>query len=192
MSPVGQSIQQGEQIPHIREVQTGRGLVQNIHGVPFRGPVQLGGELDALSLAAGQSVGRLAQRHISQADLSEGLQPPADVGEILEELGSLLDAHIQHVSDRAAAIAHFQRLPVVPCSAALAAGNEHVRQKVHRYAFGALALTGLAAAALDVEAEARRVVAADLGVPGLGIELADQVEHADVGGRIAAGRPADR
>ena len=56
----------------------------------------------------------------------------------------------------------------------------------------ALALARFAAAAFDVEAEAAGPVAALLGIAGAGEDLADFVEHAGVGGRIAARRAADR
>ena len=62
---------------------------------------------------------------------------------------------------------------------------------MHLDLLGALPLAGLAAAALDVEAEPAGLVAADLRLARLGEELADQVEHARVRRRVAARRPAD-
>ena len=50
----------------------------------------------------------------------------------------------------------------------------------------------LATAALDVETEAARLVAQGPGFAGVGKDLANLVEDADVGGRVAAGRAADR
>ena len=55
----------------------------------------------------------------------------------------------------------------------------------------AVALTGLAAAALDVEAEPAGAVAAHFSVLRFGKDGADIVEHPGVGGRIGAGRAAD-
>ena len=54
-----------------------------------------------------------------------------------------------------------------------------------------VALTGLAAAALDVEAEPARAIAPHLGVLRLGKDRADIVEDARVGCRVRAGRAAD-
>ena len=55
----------------------------------------------------------------------------------------------------------------------------------------AVTLAGFAAAALDVEAEPPRAVAAHLGVLRLGEYGADIVEHAGVGGGVGPGCPAD-
>jgi len=54
-----------------------------------------------------------------------------------------------------------------------------------------LALTFLAAAAADVEAEAVRLVAADLRQAGRGKDVADLVEDAGVGSRVRARRSAE-
>ena len=55
----------------------------------------------------------------------------------------------------------------------------------------AVALTGLAAAPLDVEREAAGVIAPHLGVGRLGVEVADIGEHAGIGGRVRARGAAD-
>ena len=55
----------------------------------------------------------------------------------------------------------------------------------------AVAGAGLAAAALDVEAEAVGLVAAGAGVVGGGEHVADEVEHAGIGGGVGARRAAD-
>ena len=56
----------------------------------------------------------------------------------------------------------------------------------------AVAFAGFAAAAGRVEAESPRRVAAHFGLRQLRIELANQVEHAGVRGRVAGGRVAQR
>ena len=56
----------------------------------------------------------------------------------------------------------------------------------------AVALAGLAAAALDVEAEASRQVAARARLLGAGEQFADRREQAAVGRRVRARRAADR
>ncbi|MNT06821.1 hypothetical protein D3C72_1415030 [compost metagenome] len=55
----------------------------------------------------------------------------------------------------------------------------------------AVALTGLAAAALDVEAEATGAIAARLGLGQARIPVADRIEGAGIGGRVRAGGAAD-
>ena len=82
----------------------------------------------------------------------------------LEELDRLVDGHVEHVGDRLAAVGHLQRLAVEALAAADVAGDEDVGQEVHLDLDQPVALAGLAAAALDVEAEPARPVAARLGL----------------------------
>ncbi len=72
------------------------------------------------------------------------------------------------------------------------ARHVHVGQEVHLDLDRAVALARLAAAALDVEREPARLVAADLRFLRGGEQRADLVEHAGVGGGVRAGRAADR
>ena len=61
----------------------------------------------------------------------------------------------------------FQRFAVVPLALADVAGNVDIGQKVHLDLQNAAAFAGFAAAALDIEAEPPRPVAAGLGVLGV-------------------------
>ena len=99
---------------------------------------------------------------------------------------------MQHVGDGLALVADRQRLGVVAAAVADVALDPDVGQEVHLDLLLAVALAGLAAAARLVEAEAARLVAADLRLGQLGEQLADQVEDAGVGRRVGAGRIADR
>ena len=63
-----------------------------------------------------------------------------------------------------------------------------VGQKVHFDAKLPVAFALLAPSARHVEAEPPRRVAAQLGLGQLGVERADQVEHAGEGGRVRGGR----
>jgi hypothetical protein len=67
-----------------------------------------------------------------------------------------------------------------------------VGQEVHLDLDRAVAGARLAAAALDVEREAARLVAAHLRLGRLGEQLADVVEHAGVGGRVGPRGAPDR
>ena len=121
----------------------------------------------------------------------QGLQTPPDLVLVGEEIHRLLDAHIEHLGDVLPLETDLQRLPVVALASAHLAGHVDVGQEVHLDLERAVALAGLAAPALDVEAEAARTVATDLGLLRHGEQLADVVEQAGVGGRVGAGRPAD-
>src|SRR5205085_2543998 len=115
---------------------------------------------------------------------------------LLDHVQIMLDDH-DTMAEIAQPIEHIQKLVNVR---EMQAGGGFV-EDIHREAGGglaefggqldALALARLAPAALDVEAETRCAVAAQLGLAGLGEQFADVIEDADVGGRVAARRPAD-
>src|SRR5690606_40806211 len=72
------------------------------------------------------------------------------------------------------------------------ARNVHVRQEVHLDFDDAVALARFATAALDVEAETSRLVAARARFRNGGEHFADRREQSRVGGRVRARRAADR
>src|SRR6476659_1530891 len=78
----------------------------------------------------------------------------------LEELQRLLDRHVEHVGDGLALEGDVERLAVVALALADVAGDIDVGQEVHLDLDDAVALTSLAAAALDVEREPPGLIAA--------------------------------
>ena len=110
----------------------------------------------------------------------------------LEELRRLLDRHVQHVGDGLALVVHGQGVGVVPGAVADLARHVHVRQELHLDLDRAVARARLAPAALDVEREPPRLVAADLRLGGLREQPPDVVEHAGVGRRVGPRRAPDR
>ena len=109
-----------------------------------------------------------------------------------EELERLLDRHLEHVGDRLALEPHLERLAVVALALARLARHVDVGQEVHLDLDQAVALARLAAAALDVEREAPRLVAAHLRVGRQRVQLADVREEIRVRRRVRARRAADR
>ena len=77
-----------------------------------------------------------------------------------EELERLLDRAVEHVGDALALEAHLERLAVIALAVALLAGHVHVGKEVHLDLDLPVPAAHLATAALDVEAEAPRLVAA--------------------------------
>ena len=75
-------------------------LVQDVQHV-LAAPefAQLAGQLDALSFAAGERGGGLAQREIAQAQLVQHADLLGDRRLVLEERLAILDRHVQHVGD---------------------------------------------------------------------------------------------
>jgi hypothetical protein len=89
----------------------------------------------------------------------------------------VLDGHLEHFVDGLALVADIQGLAVVALALADVAGHVDIRQEVHLDLDHAVALAGLAAAALDVEAEAARLVAAGARFLGAGEQLANRREQ---------------
>ena len=77
-------------------------------------------------------------------------------GSLREERHAFLDRHVQHVVDRLAAQRDFERLAVEARALAGAARHLDVGHEIELRRDRAFALALLAAAALDVEAEAAR------------------------------------
>ena len=80
VSGLHETVQLRHQLRHVRRMQTRRGFVEDVQRFAPLRALQFGGELDALSLAAGKLRGRLSQPDISQADLPEDAQRPAKGG----------------------------------------------------------------------------------------------------------------
>ena len=175
----------------ICDMQTGGRLIENIDGLAGRAFGQLGRQFGALRLTAGQRRGGLTQLNIAETDLAHSLQSACDLGHVGEELTCFIYRHIQHLIDVLALVAHLERFLVVAAALAHVTGNVHIRQKVHFDFEQAVTRTRLAAAALDIERETARAVAARLGIRRLGEQIADVVEHPRVGRRVGARRASD-
>src|SRR6266436_10343310 len=189
---VHQLVENFQEAPDIGEVQPGGGLVEDVERAPGRPPAQLGGELHALGLAAGDGGGGLPEADVVEPHVVQRLELLLDRGHRLEERERLRHRHVQDVGDVLALVADLERLAVVALSAADLAGHVHVGQEVHLDLHEPVALAGLAAPALDVEREAPRLVAAHARVGRAGEQRADEGEDPGVGGRVRPRRPPDR
>ncbi len=189
---VDQFVQHLQELRHVVEMQAGGRLVQDVERAAGGALGELLGELDALRLAAGQRGGLLADMDVVEPDPVQGLEGFAHPRHRLEELGSLFHGHVEHVGDRLALEQHFEGFAVVALALAGVAGDVDIRQEVHLDLDHAVALAGLAAAALDVEREPARFVAARLGFRQACEPFADRRERAGIGRRIGARGAADR
>src|SRR6202171_1290991 len=189
---IDEAMEDVEQPLDIGEMEAGGRLVEDVERLPRVTPAELFGELDPLRLAPGQLGRRLPQADVAKAHLAEGLELAFDLGDAVKELGRLLDAHVEHVGDRLAAVGDLERLLVVSLALTDFAGHVDIRQEVHLDLDDAVALAVLAAAALYVEAEPARLVAAHARLRHLGEQLANVGEHPRVGRRVRTRRPADR
>ena len=79
---------------------------------------------------------------------------------------------------------HLQRVAVITRAVAHLARNVNVGQEVHLDFIHAVALAGLAASALHVEAEASGLIAAQLRLIRLAEQLTNEIKHACICRRI--------
>ena len=185
LARVDDAVQQRQQLLDIGQVQSRRRLVQHVDAGLLP---EVGGQLQPLPLAAGQSGERLTQCQVAQTDIVEPFQDLLGCRELLfgEERHRFAHRHRQHVADIAATECVLQDRRVEPASLALLAcgGDAGHDREVGVDDSGSLA----------GRASAFRISAEKSGfhVIGLGERLADRLEQPGVGGRIAAPRTADR
>ncbi len=175
----------------VGRMQAGGGLVQHVQrsAAPLRA-LQLGGQLDALGLAAAQLRGRLAQAQVAQADGLQQPQRPQHGRLVVKGLAGSVHRQVQHVGDGQAAPPHLQRGRAVARAVARRARRVHAGHEQQLHAHAALAFTDLAAALGHVERELPRVIAALARLRRGGEQLAHRVEQAGVRGQIGARRAA--
>ncbi len=159
---------------------------------PRRRALELRCQLDALRLAAGQLGGRLPEPQVAEPDLAQGLEAARRRWHVGEELGCLVDGHVEHLGDGPVAVADLERLRVVARAVAGRAGGVGSWQEQQLDGDEPLALAGLAAPLRHVEREAPRRVAAPPRGVGVREHLAHGVEHAGVGREVGSRRAADR
>ena len=101
---VDQPVELRHQAVHVRGVQAGRRLVEDIERVAAPGALQFGRELDALGLAAGEFGRRLAEPQVAQADFPQDVERAEHLRLVGEESPGRVDRHPQYVGDALAAI----------------------------------------------------------------------------------------
>jgi predicted RNA-binding protein with RPS1 domain len=88
---VHESVQLRLQALDVRWVQPGRGLVQHVQRVAALRALQLGRELDAAALAAGELGGRLAEAEIAESRPPQDVERAMHVRIVGEEPGRVID-----------------------------------------------------------------------------------------------------
>ena len=175
----------------VREMQPRRGLVEHEERVRAGLAPEVGGELQALRLAAGERRERLPEAQVVEADVGERLQAGADLGLALEQGDGLGDREVEDLADRASLPAHLEHLGLEARPVALGAGHVDVGEELHLDALEAVAGAGLAAAARDVEGERGGGVAAEPRHVGAREARADALVGPEIGRGVGAGRRAD-
>ena len=186
-------LQLRHQLVDVGRMQAGGRLVEHVERVAALRALQLGGELDALRLAARQLGRRLAEAQVAEADVAAAARSGrSTAGSSAKKAQASSTVMPQHLGDVLVAPGDLERLLVVARAVAGRAGRVDAGHEEQLDADEALALAGLAAALGDVEREAAGVVAARARRRRRGEQLAHVVEEAGVGGEVGARRAADR
>src|SRR5260221_1546168 len=159
-----QFVEHLKQLAHVFEVQAGGRLIQDVEGLAGGPPRQFFRQLYPLRLAAGDRRRLLADLDVAQPDALQRLHLVADRRHRLENLGGFINRHIKNVGYALAFEQDFQGLSVIAVALPDVAGDIDIGQEVHLDLDQAIALAGLAAAALDVEIEPTRSIAPRLGL----------------------------
>ena len=181
----------GEKFGDVIEVETSRGLVENVEDAAIFRAGEMRGQLQALGFAAGERGGGLAEAQITEADFVEHTQLGNDFGHVDEKGEGFANGHLQDIVNVFAVIADFQDTVFETLAAAFLADKFDVGEKLHLDRDGAIALAGFAAAAGNVEGEMACGISAALGIRRVSEDIADGVEGLQVGGGIGARGAAD-
>jgi hypothetical protein len=179
---VDEPVQQCQELVHVRQVQTGGGLVQHVGGGLLR---HVDGQFEPLPLTSGQGGERLAQAEVAQAHVGEPVEDgPGRAGG--EEVAGLGHRHGQDLADVLALQLVGEHLGGEPLPLALLADGGHPGHH------GEVGVDQADAVAVRAGALGVRAEQGGLDPVGLGERVPDGVEQPGVGGRVAAAGPADR
>ena len=150
-----------QQLRDVVEVQAGRGLIEDIERAAGGALGELARQFHALGFAARQRGRVLPELQVGQAHVHQRLRACCATAGTFWKKRSASSTVISSTSWMfLPLVTDLQRLAVVALALADIAGHVDVRQKMHLDLDDAVALTGFAAPALDVEAETARLVAA--------------------------------
>ncbi|MNX16520.1 hypothetical protein D3C86_463880 [compost metagenome] len=206
MARVEQLAQRAHEPRDVVEVQAGGRLVEQEqralarHHLAARGRAlgrfgQEARELQALRLAARERGHGLAELHVVQAHVDDGLQHAQHVAVGVEQRRGLGHGEFQdvgHVVALGLALdLHFEDLGPVALAVAVGAAQVHVRQELHLDVLEARAAAGRATPVAGIEAELARGVAALARQRRGGEDFADGVPRAHVARGVGARGLAD-
>ncbi len=153
------------------------------------------GQLQPLRLAAGQRGHGLAQAHIVQSHVDDGLQTRHHFAVVLEPVRGLGDGEVQHVGNaQLHGPAHHldvQDFRAIAAAVAIRAAQVDVAEELHLHVLKTAAAAGGATAIAGIEAEGARGVAALTRQRCFRENLAELVKRAHITGRVAARGLAD-
>ncbi len=124
LAGIGELVELRVEQRDIGGVEARGGLVQDVDSVAatgVAGALELGGELDALGLAAGELRGALAEAQVAEADGLEGGECAGDGRFLGEDRGGVVDGEREDVGDGVAVPGYLEGFRVIAGAVAVGA-----------------------------------------------------------------------
>ncbi len=141
-------------------------------------------QLHALTFAARKRRRRLTQFYVAQTYILNSLYLSQYLRLVLEKLNSLINCHVENVSNTLTTKTDLQSFTVVTFSATLLARHEYIRQEIHCDSLITVSATCLTSSTLHVEREPARFITANFSFRHLDEEISDIGKHTCVSSRI--------
>ncbi len=181
-----------EQTADVVGVEASGWFVEDIEGLAGAAASELGGELNTLGFAAGESGGGLAELNIAETDFLNGFELRENSGDVDEEFNSFINRHVENLGNIFPFVLDFEGFVVVAAAVASGAGDVDVGEEVHFDFVDTVALAGFAASTLNIETETAGFITAKFSFGLMGEKLADLVKDAGISRDVRAGGAADR
>lgn len=162
ISGVAEAAEDAEEAVDVGEMEACGGLIEEVDGTAGILTGEFGAEFHSLGLAAGEGCGGLSEAEVPEADFVHCFEFTGDLGDLGEEIEGFGDGQVEDVGDIFSFPADFEGFLVIAAAVAQFTRDVDVGEEGHFDFPDAVALTGFAAAALDIEAEAAWGVAAQL------------------------------
>ena len=192
---VDEALKDGQQRLHVERVQADGGLVEDEDSVALAAS-HFAGELEPLRLAAGETGSGFAQGEVAQAQIMQRAQSAGYQLQVAAGGERLVDA-LRHELGQGMGCAvpagpeNLGSVPAVARAAAVGTDDLHVGQELDVQADGAGAVAGGAAQRAGIIGKVAGLVIQALRVGRAGVDLAQLVVHAGVGGHGGADVDAD-
>ena len=192
VTAVDEHLQDIHQLMNIGTVQTCRRFIQDIKSPARAAFRQFRRQFNTLRFSAGQGCRRLSETDITEAHILQRLQFMENARYVAEKFTAFIYGHIKDFRNRLTLVLYFEGLPVISCTVTYFARYVYIGKKVHFDADNAVTAAGFTTAALDIEAETPRPVAAYFRFRRLTVKLPYEIKDARIRCRIGTGRTADR
>src|SRR6185312_2621380 len=173
-----------DKLLHIFIMQTNSRLIENINRLLQMRTIEFGSDFDALRFSAGQRRRALTELQVAETDIAETFETIIDAWNIFEECERFFDSHFKHFKNIFLFVMHFERFFHKALAPANVARHVDRRQEMHFDFNHAVALTGFAASALDVERKSIGFPASCSGFGTFGKKLADKRKRTGISCRI--------